>query len=445
MRRRTFLLICVLCSTPGGGDGVLKGDMSNPWRDAVAYQIPADPATKERVARAADWLKSHLVSVPLPQDKFPLQVIAWKDPTLEPANPKLMAGYVITDTLWSAKALKLFDPVASQEMEKGIQHLGWYGNGLHDVLFHPIDKILHRPADQDYVHGFSLGRFPITDGRAVDLRVFRQKWDADFAVGHPSLFAEHAVYQALFDFWQGRREQARHRILEVIQDDRARNPRDRIFWDDRNGILIDYVNYEEWLRFRRGDKPVCRHFTFKLGVLLYAIRLLGMEPAIGARLKVMKQRLWDAQTESGGVAHFVDVRGDGVISRSEPTGEATAIAILAEVVCPSLPAPDRKDFPRPDAPFAQRGYYITFMRMPTYDLADWRRIVDGIHDDGGNTLLLWVGGAFRSNKYPITWKYNEDHENVRHNFVRDLIGDAHTKGIKFLHGLTPIGKDGLNK
>jgi hypothetical protein len=58
---------------------------------------------------------------------------------------------------------------------------------------------------------------------------------------------------------------------------------------------------------------------------------------------------------------------------------------------------------RDASPFAQRGYYITFMRVPTYDLADWRRSVDGIHDDGGNTLLLWVGGAFRSSKYPITW------------------------------------------
>ncbi len=27
------------------------------------------------------------------------------------------------------------------------------------------------------------------------------------------------------------------------------------------------------------------------------------------------------------------------------------------------------------------------MRMPTYDLAYWKRIMDGIHDDGGNTLL----------------------------------------------------------
>ena len=65
-------------------------------------------------------------------------------------------------------------------------------------------------------------------------------------------------------------------------------------------------------------------------------------------------------------------------------------------------------------PFSQRGYYITFMRMPTYDLNDWKRIVDGIKDDGGNTLLLWVAGSFRSRIFPITWAYNKDHENVRH-------------------------------
>ena len=98
-----------------------------------------------------------------------------------------------------------------------------------------------------------------------------------------------------------------------------------------------------------------------------------------------------------------------------------------------------------DSPFAQRGYYITFMRMPTYDLADWKKIVDGIHDDGGNTLLLWVGGAFRSKAYPITWKYNADHENVRKDFVRDLIDHAHTRGVKVLLGFTPFGYDGVNQ
>ena len=100
------------------------------------------------------------------------------------------------------------------------------------------------------------------------------------------------------------------------------------------------------------------------------------------------------------------------------------LSILTALAVLSLPA----DEPKADGPFAQRGYYITFMRMPTYDLADWKRIVDGIHDDGGNTLLLWVGGAFRSEKYPITWRYNAEHENVRKDFVRDLIDHAHTQG-----------------
>ena len=111
-------------------------------------------------------------------------------------------------------------------------------------------------------------------------------------------------------------------------------------------------------------------------------------------------------------------------------------------------APGRLPHPasaRDASPFAQRGYYITFMRMPTYDLADWKRIVDGIHDDGGNTLLLWVAGAFRSKKFPITWGYNEEHENVRKDFVRDLIDHAHTRGIKVLLGFTPFGYDGVNQ
>jgi hypothetical protein len=371
-----ILLLCAITWVPGSGDGFQRGNMTDAWQDAVAYRMPDDPVTKDRLARAADWLKRHRVTISLPDDNSPLSVIAWKDPTLEPANPKLLAGYVITDTLWAAKALKLLDPPASLEIEASIQRLGWYGNGLHDVLFHPVEKLLHRPADQDHVHGFSLGRFPVTDDRVVDLRVFRQKWDADFAVGHPSLFAEHAVYQALCDFWQGHKEQARRRILEVIQDDRDRNPKDRIFWDDRGRILVDYVNFEEWLGFRRGDRPLCRHYTFKLGVLLYAIRLLGLEPEIGPRLAGMKRRLWDAQSEDGGVSHFVDVRSDGDMTRGRgATGEASAIAILSETVARSQPTTDRESRRLSMSPFAQRGYYLTFMRMPTYDLADWKHIV----------------------------------------------------------------------
>jgi hypothetical protein len=117
--------------------------------------------------------------------------------------------------------------------------------------------------------------------------------------------------------------------------------------------------------------------------------------------------------------------------------------ILTALVVLSFPADaDRLEL---DGPFAQRGYYITFMRMPTYDLADWKKTVDGIRDDGGNTLMLWVAGAFRSKKFPVTWKYNEEHENIRKDFVRDLIEHAHTRGIKVLLGFTPFGYDGANQ
>jgi hypothetical protein len=55
--------------------------------------------------------------------------------------------------------------------------------------------------------------------------------------------------------------------------------------------------------------------------------------------------------------------------------------------------------------FAQRGYYLCFMRMPTFGLAVWREIVDAVSEDGGNTVILWMGGVFRSRKFPITWQW----------------------------------------
>lgn len=96
-------------------------------------------------------------------------------------------------------------------------------------------------------------------------------------------------------------------------------------------------------------------------------------------------------------------------------------------------------------PFARRGYYVTFMRMPTYDLADWKGIVDAVRDDGGDTLLLWVAGGFRSVRHPITWGHNGEHVNVREDFVRDLIAHAHGRGVKVLLGFTPFGYDGVNR
>jgi hypothetical protein len=330
LRYSAHSALLIVCSI--GWDDASKGGNGAVWRDAVTYRMPQDATTKTRVTRAADWLKKNLLPVSRPGDEAPLKVIAWKDPTLEGDDPKLLAGYAITDTLWAAKALKLFDPPASQAIEHDLQRIGWYGNGLHDVLFHSLDKILHRPDDLDFVHGHSLGRFPTTEGRTVDLRVFRQRFDPKYDVGHPSLFAEHAVYRALFDFWKGRNDDARRRIRAVVTDDRATQPNDCIFWDADAGILVDYVNYDDWRAFHNRELRTCRHFTFKLGVLLYAIRLLGMEQEI-TTLEAMKQRLWSAQRGSGGVAHFVIVDRDGKATKGfQPTGEATAIAILAEVV-----------------------------------------------------------------------------------------------------------------
>ena len=306
---------------------------SEAWQDAVGFHAPRDAAAKARVAWAAEWLGQHTVGVKRPGDKHAVPIIAWKDPTLEPHNAGLLAGYVITDTLWAAKALKPLNATASWEMEEGIRRLGWYGNGLHDVLFHRVDKLLHCPADEDFVHGHSLGRFSVNGGRVVDLRVFRQKWDAAFDQGHPRLFTEHAVYRALHDYWLGRHDDARQRLREAIADQRTTDPQDPMFWDDRSGVVVDHVNRRDWLVSSQGGMPHCRHYTFKLGVLVYAIRLVRMEQEVP--LARMKERLWCAQLANGGLAHFVDVRPDGTATPGQDaTGEATAIAILTETLEP---------------------------------------------------------------------------------------------------------------
>jgi hypothetical protein len=95
--------------------------------------------------------------------------------------------------------------------------------------------------------------------------------------------------------------------------------------------------------------------------------------------------------------------------------------------------------------FQHRGYYLCFMRMPTFGLPVWREILDAVAEDGGNAVILWMGGAFRSRKYPITWQWARDHANVKADFGRDLIAHAHRRGIKVLLGFTPFGYDGVNQ
>jgi hypothetical protein len=96
-------------------------------------------------------------------------------------------------------------------------------------------------------------------------------------------------------------------------------------------------------------------------------------------------------------------------------------------------------------PFALRGYYLTFMRMPVMRLEEWKQAIDCFAEDDANVIILWTAGGFRSRKFPITWEYNKDHENIRQDFVPDLIAYAHTKKIRVILGFTPFGYDGVNR
>ena len=95
--------------------------------------------------------------------------------------------------------------------------------------------------------------------------------------------------------------------------------------------------------------------------------------------------------------------------------------------------------------FTERGYYITFMRSPLFSLETWKSILDAVRQDGGNLVILWMAGAFPSRKFPITWKYNAEHQNVKHNFAGALIDYGHSLGLKVLLGLTPFAYDGVNQ
>lgn len=106
----------------------------------------------------------------------------------------------------------------------------------------------------------------------------------------------------------------------------------------------------------------------------------------------------------------------------------------------SVDPPGRKSVSLP-----HRGYYLCFMRMPTFGLPVWKEILDAAATDGVNTIILWMAGAFRSKQFPITWQWAKDHENVRRDFGRQLIQHAHKRGIEVLLGFTPFGYDGVNQ
>jgi hypothetical protein len=98
-----------------------------------------------------------------------------------------------------------------------------------------------------------------------------------------------------------------------------------------------------------------------------------------------------------------------------------------------------------NAPIQLRGYYFTLCRMPHFGYAEWTGFIDKLVSDGANMVILWVAGAFRSKRFPITWQYNLDHTNVQEDFVKRLIDYAHSKQVKVLLGFTPFSYDGVNQ
>jgi hypothetical protein len=140
-----------------------------------------------------------------------------------------------------------------------------------------------------------------------------------------------------------------------------------------------------------------------------------------------------------------------VLKIAGATGAAGAATLLggaaaghAATARPARAAAPQATFTPPPG-IGSRGYYITFCRIPTAGYDTWRSIFDTFADDGIQHVIMWMGGAFRSRKYPITWQYNRDHENVRHDFVGRLIDHAHSRGVKILLGFSPYTYDGTNQ
>lgn len=293
--------------------------------------MPADDDTRTAVRNASDWLTQQVKTgrLTVGDRESSISVIAWKDPTLSPELPSQLAGYAITDTLWASYALTLTQPQVAEELKNSLAALDCLGNSLHEVIWKRIEFIAHKPVDADIVHGRSIGI--MSSGNAtIDVRSFTMAADRDFEIGHPSLFAEHAAYQSLYEFRLGMHESARERLRSIF-----RNPSDssqqQIRWNSQHGLLVDFVTDKDVNAFLAGDTKTCRQYSFKLATLYYACRLLGLDREFPTELKKIHRRLISAQLKSGGIAHFFDVEAhcDAVHACPEATGESTAIFVLA--------------------------------------------------------------------------------------------------------------------
>ncbi len=194
-------------------------------RCLVSFRMPEDPLVKDRLKRSAAWLVEHIVAINAKDDGRPLRVIAWKDPTLEPKDPKLLAGYVITDTLWAAKALKLFDLQASNELEASIQSLGCTATVCTTCFSIRSTGFATGPTIRTSCTAIRWVRFQPPAGQSSISGSFANDGMPPSTLAILCSSPSIAVYAALYDFWHGRTAPARRRILDIIADSRKLIPK----------------------------------------------------------------------------------------------------------------------------------------------------------------------------------------------------------------------------
>lgn len=306
------------------------------------FVLPDNQSRVQQIDAASQWLVDQVKHGTLEwnETSCEVDVIAWYDPTLEPGNFQLLAGYLQTDSVWAAKALQLRRPETATSLSATLTRLDAWDNGLQEVLFYPIPRIKHRVNDADRVHGTKIGTVTVGEQKKVEVRTFEFIEDPAFTVGHSRDFAEHTAYQALFEFWTGDHQAARRRLRHVFKPRATVTIDDPVYWDSGRQLLIDRGIFEEW---QSEQVKTIGQFPIKLGTMLYAMRLTGTAKEFPDAVVALERRLWQCQLEesdsrpgfrdAGGVAHFIQVSADGQVRRGKgATGEATAIAILASTV-----------------------------------------------------------------------------------------------------------------
>jgi hypothetical protein len=313
------------------GCNFFPGTFGSTWADSGTFSQAVNPAGQLDMNLAKSWLQAHTENVVLPRGTAPL--LTWDDPSLPPAPGHV--GYMVTDTLWALHALMPYDQTTALKMRDGLANSGWYGNNLQDTLFHHVSSTWHKPVNNDE-HGVLIGNCATTSRQSVQVRAASYQFDQDTTNGNPTLFIDSAVYEAMNMFWAGgsaNRSAAIQRIKDVVADTRSSGT-DNMFWDANRWLLVDAVSRADY-----DDGFTYIGAPFKIALLLYAMKVMGISsPAqSGMRLRLGEAQ-WPANSpngNTGGVAHLIEYGiFDEKIDASGPTGESTAIGMLASTANP---------------------------------------------------------------------------------------------------------------